>query len=138
MLRDPYPAGAVFVLLAVTVPREVQFDPPVLVSVNLLTRRADHVGDLGAVDQRFVFLRRPPSIAGFGNGLELVAVTGVACTAVFFEGLRLLAMMVDADQQAFAVKHRVGVFGEFKAAACTEMDAVTAAMPGGMVVTDSL
>ena len=52
VLADPYPAGAVGVVLAVAVPMELNFDPSVLVGEDFLAGGSDHHGRLGALHNR--------------------------------------------------------------------------------------
>ncbi|MDT4795320.1 hypothetical protein FQZ97_278800 [compost metagenome] len=99
VLRYAYPAGTVFVVLALAVPRELHLHPPVFVAVDFLARRADHGGLLGAVDARLGQRRGAPLgiVRHQGGGAAVVrSLLGVGA----FLGLAgvLLAMVLDAHR----------------------------------------
>ncbi|CSB36593.1 Uncharacterised protein [Vibrio cholerae] len=52
-LRHPYPTGALLVTVRVTVPREMDFHPPMFITEDFFAFRTDDRGNHWTIDLRF-------------------------------------------------------------------------------------
>ncbi len=115
-LAHPYPAGALVVGAAISVPRELQLHPAMFVAVNLLALGTHHHGDLRAIHHRLVGCLGAAD-AGPPGGTRLhyakfVVVDGRAAAALFLQGLWLLTGVANMDDLPVGVEAAIGVFGE--------------------------
>ena len=113
-LSHPYPAGALVVRTAVTVPGKLQFHPAMFVAVNLLALGANDCGDLRAIDPGFVRRAGAPALLA-GNGGEVVVVNRGAAAPLLLQCLGLFAGMSERNQLPLPVAGRVGVVAQGKA-----------------------
>ncbi len=127
-LGDAYPAGAVVITVAVTVPRKLEADAPVLVTEDFFPRRAHDFGDLRAVNHRFRQRGRAPALV-MADKAEMAVQGGAAVTGGGFPGLRLAAGVAGPHNLPRLVEVRARVVGQGEQPARLDRDGVSAALP---------
>src|SRR5262249_34306833 len=73
-LSNANPTGTVFVALPGAIPKELHFNPAILVGPNLFSGLTDDDGGLGALDHRLAGPPRRPECPPIGNSLEGVVI----------------------------------------------------------------
>src|SRR5690554_5920914 len=131
------PGAAMFVVFAVSVPREAHFYPAKFVAVDFFPFRAGHYGDLRAVHEWAMGDVRSPGFVS-GYGAEGVVVAGGFETALFLHGLGLFASVGNRREQPVTIQFGVVVFGEFGFGAAGKVCAVTFAVGGAGVVSEGI
>lgn len=113
VLRDADPAGAVLVLLALAIPRELDLHPTVFVGVDLFVGRPDNDGVLRPVDAR-LGQRFGAPLGVVRHQFGLVVVEGALLRLGAFLGLAgvLRAAVDDAHRAPAAVHVFTGVTSE--------------------------
>ncbi len=127
-LGDADPTAGGVVGFGVTVPGELDFDPAVLVAVDLFAFWAHHEGDLRTIDARFgVGGGAPGGVAGHQGDLIVVTGHAVGITlsdAILFQRLGLLADVAHFNGLPVAVEAVGVVVGEGEADAGGEFGQV--------------
>ena len=104
VLRHAYPAGAVFVVLAFSVPRELHLHAAVVVAIDFLARRTDHRRLLRTIHTGFGERRGTPfDIVGYKGGRAVVVRAVLGVGAVFGQAGVLRAVVLDADRPPTAI-----------------------------------
>src|SRR5690554_2349932 len=131
------PGAAMFVVFAVSVPREAHFYPAKFVAVDFFPFRAGHYGDLRAVHEWAMGDVRSPGFVS-GYGAEGVVVAGGFGTTLFFHSLRLLAGMGNRRKQPVPIQLGVVVFGELGFGTAGEVCAVAFALSCACIVSEGI
>ncbi|MNY16845.1 hypothetical protein D3C86_1501320 [compost metagenome] len=126
VLRHADPARAVFVVPAQPVPRKLHLDAAVFVAIDFFVGRADHGGDLRAVDHGLAAGRGlPVDLVGHDVGGVAVARAMFRARAVFFLAGVLYAVMPHAHRAPALVPIFARVAGQVEGHAGNQAGVVT-------------